>query len=498
MTSSRVLARNSALNVMGQVVPVAIALVTIPLLVRGFGAERFGVLTLVWAAIGYFGLFELGIGRALTQAVARRLGAPGQAEIPVVARTGILLLLGLGAMAGLVILAASEPLSTRVLHIPQQLEVEAIATFRLLGVALPFVLATAGLRGIMEAHQHFGVTTALRIPSALFSFAGPLVTLPLSRSLVPAISVIAAGRVLVFLAHVVACARAYPELRSRSVPVPGVARDLLHFGAWTTVSNIVSPMMVYLDRFVIGATLGLVAVTAYVTPYEAVSRLLIIPGALTGVLLPELASAMDSPARMRDLYDRALRAIALLMFPLVLCGVALAKELLALWAGDILPTGSTVVLQWLSAGVYASAIAHAPATAFYGAGKPDVIARLHLIELPVYAIFVVVLLRLFGLHGIAIAWTARAILDAAALSWLARRKLGLASIPAVNGWALGALPLLLIAAALLPTTGWRLLFVIVVGTGFLAAGWRIFLQASERVALRAFISGAVARVAPSR
>src|SRR3954466_7030842 len=81
VTSSRLVVRNSALNLVGQVAPLFIALLTIPSLIRGFGIERFGVLTLVQAAIGYFNLFEFGLGRALTQSVAQRLSNGKSAEL---------------------------------------------------------------------------------------------------------------------------------------------------------------------------------------------------------------------------------------------------------------------------------------------------------------------------------------------------------------------------------------------------------------------------------
>ena len=81
MTNSRLLARNTALNVAGQAVPLVAALVAIPWLIRGLGADRFGVLTLAWAAIGYFGLVDLGLGRALTHAVATRLGSDREDEL---------------------------------------------------------------------------------------------------------------------------------------------------------------------------------------------------------------------------------------------------------------------------------------------------------------------------------------------------------------------------------------------------------------------------------
>jgi hypothetical protein len=147
--------------------------------------------------------------------------------------------------------------------------------------------------------------------------------------------------------------------------------------------------------------------------------------------------------------------------------------------------------------MFASAVAHAPAAALHGTARPDAIAKLHLIELPIYAMLVVVLLRTFGLPGIAMAWTARAILDAAALSWVSRRILGLAVLPRVRASALLTMPMLLAISALLPTTGLRLLFVVVAGGLFVVAAWQAFLRPAERASVRAWLTGTISRVAPT-
>src|SRR5215472_7625436 len=74
LTSGHLLARNSVWNLAGQILPLLVAVVSIPVLVRGLGTDRFGILLIAWAVIGYFGIFDFGISRALTQLVARRLG----------------------------------------------------------------------------------------------------------------------------------------------------------------------------------------------------------------------------------------------------------------------------------------------------------------------------------------------------------------------------------------------------------------------------------------
>ena len=59
-----------------------VAIIAIPFLIKGLGTARFGVLTLAWMVVGYFSLFDLGIGRALTKVVAEKIGAEKEDEIP--------------------------------------------------------------------------------------------------------------------------------------------------------------------------------------------------------------------------------------------------------------------------------------------------------------------------------------------------------------------------------------------------------------------------------
>jgi O-antigen/teichoic acid export membrane protein len=71
--SGRLLARNTLFNFIGQGIPLLVGLVTIPLIVHGLGAERFGLLSLTWVVLGYFTIFDLGLGRAATKYVADAL-----------------------------------------------------------------------------------------------------------------------------------------------------------------------------------------------------------------------------------------------------------------------------------------------------------------------------------------------------------------------------------------------------------------------------------------
>src|SRR5579864_627462 len=107
LTSGRLLARNTVWNLLGSGAPMLVAVFCIPILIRGLGKDRFGVLTLAWALIGYASLFDLGLGRALTQLVAKKLGTGEEKGIPTLAWTSLLLmsLLGLAGTACILLIS---------------------------------------------------------------------------------------------------------------------------------------------------------------------------------------------------------------------------------------------------------------------------------------------------------------------------------------------------------------------------------------------------------
>ena len=62
--------KNTIWNLFGASIPVTLGFIVVPYIISKVGVETFGILSLIWALIGYFGLFDFGLGRALTQQVS--------------------------------------------------------------------------------------------------------------------------------------------------------------------------------------------------------------------------------------------------------------------------------------------------------------------------------------------------------------------------------------------------------------------------------------------
>lgn len=400
-----------------------VAIFAIPLLIDGFGKERFGLLAIIWMGVGYFSLFDMGFGRALTKLVSDRLGTGDTYDIGSLIWTALSLVLFFGLFgAGIVSLGAGV-LIHHVLNVEVSLQNEGIAAMHILALGLPAVVVTAGIVGILEAHQRFATITAVRVPLGILTFGGPLLTLQFSPSLAWATMALVAVRVIALTLYFLVAASVRPELKRFICPRKKHVFQLFQFGGWLTVTNIVSPLMVYFDRFLIGALLTMTAVSFYVTPYEVLSRLQILPNSMMNVLFPALTTAiMADKQRLIKIYSHSSSILLLFMLPFSSACFLFAPEGLQIWLGGDFQEMSTIVVQWLAVGLLINTLARMPFTVLQSAGRPELVAKTHLLELLPYMGLLWIFTNKFGIAGTAAAWFLRVLADMIILNWIARFK----------------------------------------------------------------------------
>lgn len=490
LLSRRTLAKNSLINLAGFALPMAVGLVTIPMIVRGFGVERFGLLTLAWAIIGYFSLFDLGMGRAITQLTAERLGKAPAREVAKLVWTGLFLMAVFSLVGALLIATLAPWLVTSVLKVSTVLEDEATWALVMLGLAVPPVVLSSGFAGVLAALQRFDLINALRIPMGMIIFLVPVAIRPFSDSIAYVCTGLMLFRVVFLFLHALACLRVLPLLRMHTGIARSEIRGLMGFGGWMTVTNVIGPLMVYMDRFVIGAALTMSAVAYYVTPYEMVTRLWAIPAAIVAVLFPAFAAAKaGSSNHAPTLYSIGGRAVLGILAPIILLLVVFAEEGLGLWLDAGFAQKSAVVLQWLAIGVFLNGYAQVPFAFIQGMGRADITGKLHLLELPIYIALMFWLLHTHGIIGVAIAWLLRAAMDAALLTLLAQ-WLSKAVTPAsrqILPMLVVPLPLFAIAM-MLDEMSTKLLFASVAFLVVIVVGYIFAVMPEEKTAIRKAMS----------
>jgi len=201
------------------------------------------------------------------------------------------------------------------------------------------------------------------------------------------------------------------------------------------------------------------------------------------VLFPAFATAfVHDKRRAALLYEKGAKYIFLSLFPIVLCALALGQFVLHLWLGSAFAAQSTMVLQVLVVGVFANSLAQVPFWQIQAANRPDLPAKVHLVELPCYLLLFWGFTKRYGIEGAGIAWALRATLDSLIMFWLSGRLLveSKAGTRRLLWMVLSACPFFLTAILVSKNVPAAMIYVLIVSIAFAFYTWFSFLTSDER------------------
>lgn len=408
--------RNTLLNLAGMILPAMLSLVVTPIYIRTIGLGRYGALAVVWVMLGYFSAFDLGMGRATANRVARlRAASPEERSLAV--WTAIVVNAGFGLLGGALLLGLGPPLLGGVFRMSDALRQEVLSALPWLSLAVPVMTVGWVLGGAIEGQERFLLLNALGgfnsaliqlAPLSMALFYGPNLTwliasVVVARLTATALLGLAVGRWLPLVGH------------------PRVGRShlvgLITYGGWTAVSSLVGPLLVNLDQLLIGSRLGVARVPFYAIPSTLLARLQIVPLSLARALFPRL-SRVEADAG-RALAGVALRGLAALVTPAFVVAALTLEPFLTVWIGAGFAGSAAAAGEILVFGVWINSLALVPLTLIQGQGRPDLVAKVHLLELLPYVALLWLGTSRFGIEGAALAWTLRVAIEAVVLTMVA-------------------------------------------------------------------------------
>ena len=412
--------RHATYTLVGAVLPILLALVTVPIYLKLVGPDRYGVLAIAWLLLGYFGLFDLGLGKATTYSIAALKDASAQERADVF-WTAILTNIIMGALGALVLWAAAAFFFDQIFKVDPKLRPEIMASVPYLALAVPIATMTGVLSGALQARERFLETNMISVLStSLFQVLPILVALAWGPNLGNLLLASIAARgvaiaVLWWRCHAL-ITRGQKHRFDRSQ-----IRELLGYGGWVTVTGLFGPILVILDRFAIGAVLGATAVTIYTVPFQLAQRIAIFPNALVTAVFPRLPTA--SPDERAALSEKAIRVLLAAISLPILAGIYLLHPFLDLWVGKEIGRQAANVGTLIVFGFWANAFAVVPYSWMQGTGRPDLVTKVLLLQIPPYLLLLYAGMKEFGLLGCAAVFAIRCSADFLMMWWAARRKL---------------------------------------------------------------------------
>lgn len=411
-------ATNSFLNLAGQALPLLVGILLVPVTLHGLGIAQYGLLSIALTVLEYSALFALGLGPATTKHVAESIAREDDAASGVI----VISILGntvLGIIGCICIALLAPFLATTVFHVATTTREEAIHIFRIIGLMVPASLLLLALFGALEGAGRFGIVNTIRVPLSSLSFIIPAVAVKQGYGLSEILLGLVVLRFAACLILGFVVATVIPGYRWHWPSHWRPLKSLISFGAWLSVSSVVSPTLVYADRFILAHIKGLTAIGYYAAPFDAVMRILILPASLMRAVFPKV-SGLHGTQRvdaLRPLFHRAVSAVLVMLAAPALVIIVFSPFLLRIWLGADVAAAAGTATRILGVGVFFNALAFVPSNFLSASGRPDLNAKFHLIELVLQIPLAWYLVTRFGVTGAATAWSVRVILDAALLFW---------------------------------------------------------------------------------
>jgi O-antigen/teichoic acid export membrane protein len=410
---------NFIVNLLSPMTRIVVALVTVPLYLHHIGDARFGVMSIVWVLLGFFGFLDLGLSRAVTNALAKLRDAP-QAHRARVLLTTFGLNLGMGLLGGVVLYVFGGLMLKHFVSMPAEISAEVSWSLPWIACLLPLTLISTAGAGALESRELFLLVNTIQILSMTLAQVAPIVAaIFVSPSLTVVIPTAAASQALGAIAVLAVVYRLEGPFSLRAVDW-GEARKLLNYGGWMFATQVIYPAVASADQFVIGSVAGVAAVAHYSVPMSLVQRSAAIPTAFGRTLFPRLSSLPGDAAHA--LGTRALSMMAFGFATVCAPAIILSHTFFRYWIGADFAAVSAPAAQLLFPGIWMAALGVVAFTLLQSQGRADLTGKVAIIEaLPFIAIFWVSTTA-FGIVGAAAAWTVRCTMESLMMLWLSGMK----------------------------------------------------------------------------
>lgn len=409
--------KNSILNVAGSLLPAVIAFPAYGYMARELGVFYFGITLLILAVVGYASIFDIGIGKSVVRYIS--LNENNSAYIHErTLGTSLLFVSMMGLIVCIALYFSSEFIAETIFKTePDKLNVVIEAT-RIASFCVPIYLVFIILQSYFEGTEQFGVFNIIRSLVGSLTFIFPCVFLYFYHDLRFLVLGLLVAR-LVSLLAIFFLILNYVKIREFKFDFI-ILKDLFSFGGWLTITNIISPLMVYMDKILVSKVVGAHDAAFYAAPSELVNKMSVVPVAITRALFPRLSALQG-----REDYDyvkkQAYIYMLVISIPVAILGCILAPLGIELWLGERFVDTSAVALQIMLIGFVFNSISLISYTSLQSKGHAYITAKVHLLEVAPYLIGLYFSCAYFGVKGAAVVWTVRMVVDMFLMTWFDKR-----------------------------------------------------------------------------
>lgn len=401
------------------IIPILVTILVYPRLIHFYGVETVGYISLLWLIIGYAGILDLGLSKALIVECSKFIREHQWLNVQTAFWTTVAISLVLSIVfctataVGFNLFSSSN--SFYFLFSQEHLP--------LLLAFVPVVLLSSVITGFINANEEFWVLNIFKFLTGLLVAISPFICslyLLGLKEIVYSLFYVRLGLLFLLVLYVFVRYRYLQQVKFNLSQL----KILVNQGLWITVTNVVSPLIVNLDRFFLTKTHGLATVTYYGTVVDGLTKLNIIPNSVILVTFPRLSALSAKGNRQNlDVYLKPLNLISLATLPAIVVAFFSSKYLLTMWISAEFAENSDLYAKIILVGLLWNCMAQFPLSLLQAIGRSDLVGRTHFFELIFFLPILYFSLVHFGATGASVCWALRVFADHFVLNYLVGRQL---------------------------------------------------------------------------
>jgi O-antigen/teichoic acid export membrane protein len=397
-----------ARNVVGRyltlAIEMALGLVMLPYNAHHLGTSDYGLWMLAASIVAYFPVLDLGYGLAMERFVAHYRSRRDAAAISEIASTLVVVFVTVGLVAFGLMATIAVNLGT-LFHLgAEQSRTGALVMICVaaqFSVGLPFAIFGAIVNGFQRTHLNAIVGSAVAVTVAAVNIA----VVYSGGTLVQLVAALTLTRVLGYIAYRLNAYRVFPLLRIRpSLFKVARLREVSRFSVYMLVQDISVKMNYATDPMVIAAVLATGAVAVWTVAQRLADIVLQLTNQLNYVIFPIVVDCDSAQRddRLRELLVQGTRLSLATTLPVAGALALLSRPVVLGWTGKDFVDAATIV-RILALVVLVRVGSWTASTVLQGAGRHRLVSVSNLVAATVNVALSIVLIRFYGLPGVALA-----------------------------------------------------------------------------------------------
>lgn len=404
MSNYKVIIRNIFSNWLNSLTAVIIGFFMMPFMVSHLGDEMYGIWILIISFVGYGSLLDMGIKNSIIKYVAQYNVKGDKDDLNRIFNTSLLVYFLMGLLVVALAVFISKGMS-HMFNINSLFRRDAQTVVLVAGLELALSLPFGVFGGFLAGLQRYDTRNGIVILTSVIRSALILIFLSKGYHLVALSVIMLFSDVLGHLGSIYFMYKYLPDLKMDLKCVDRKTfRDIFSYGLYSMLNALSLRLKYRTSPIIIGAYLGAGSITFYSIADNLMRYLRQISYGFSYVFNP-VASELDAKEeheRIRRLVIYGARYSLLIILPISITFIFLGREFISIWIGSKYAQLAGTVLIILAASHIVALSQETAGSILFGLNKHKYSSLLVLIESVFNVVLSVILVRKYGVVGVAL------------------------------------------------------------------------------------------------